>query len=387
MNNEIHINHITKRYGDVEALRDLSLEIGSGELFGLIGPDGAGKTTLFRILTTLLLADSGTASVCGLDVVKDLKEIRRRVGYMPGRFSLYQDLTVEENLNFFATVFNTTIEENYDLVRDIYSQIEPFKHRRAGKLSGGMKQKLALSCALIHRPDVLFLDEPTTGVDPVSRSEFWDMLDRLKRQGITILVSTPYMDEASRCDRIALVRSGECLSIDTPVGIRTSFDRRLYAVRCASMYKLLGDLREFPDTNSCFAFGDAHHLTLRRDGEDVMRRLQEYLKGKGYADVASNALSQALRIVSWPCKRGDVSHFPKIRPRVGCEVESWKNTGLASGARSNRGKMRGLASGARSNLGEMRGSRRARGRISGKCEASHWARGRILEKCGIVIMK
>ena len=279
MNNEIHINHITKRYGDVEALRDLSLEIGSGELFGLIGPDGAGKTTLFRILTTLLLADSGTASVCGLDVVKDLKEIRRRVGYMPGRFSLYQDLTVEENLNFFATVFNTTIEENYDLVRDIYRQIEPFKHRRAGKLSGGMKQKLALSCALIHRPDVLFLDEPTTGVDPVSRSEFWDMLDRLKRQGITILVSTPYMDEASRCDRIALVRSGECLSIDTPTGIRTSFDRRLYAVRCASMYKLLGDLREFPDTNSCFAFGDAHHLTLRRDGEDVMRRLQEYLKG------------------------------------------------------------------------------------------------------------
>lgn len=242
MNNEIHINHITKRYGDVEALRDLSLEIGSGELFGLIGPDGAGKTTLFRILTTLLLADSGTASVCGLDVVKDLKEIRRR----------------------------------------------------AGKLSGGMKQKLALSCALIHRPDVLFLDEPTTGVDPVSRSEFWDMLDRLKRQGITILVSTPYMDEASRCDRIALVRSGECLSIDTPVGIRTSFDRRLYAVRCASMYKLLGDLREFPDTNSCFAFGDAHHLTLRRDGEDVMRRLQEYLKGKGYADVSIERLEPSV---------------------------------------------------------------------------------------------
>ena len=247
-----------------------------------------------EILTTLLLADSGTASVCGLDVVKDLKEIRRRVGYMPGRFSLYQDLTVEENLNFFATVFNTTIEENYDLVRDIYRQIEPFKHRRAGKLSGGMKQKLALSCALIHRPDVLFLDEPTTGVDPVSRSEFWDMLDRLKRQGITILVSTPYMDEASRCDRIALVRSGECLSIDTPVGIRTSFDRRLYAVRCASMYKLLGDLREFPDTNSCFAFGDAHHLTLRRDGEDVMRRLQEYLKGKGYADVSIERLEPSV---------------------------------------------------------------------------------------------
>ena len=247
MNNEIHINHITC-YGDVDT-RGSVAEIGSGELFGLIGPDGAGKTTLFRILTTLLLADSGTASVCGLDVVKDLKEIRRRVGYMPGRFSfLDQDLASRvENLNFFATVFNTTIEENYDLVLDIYRLIEPFKHRRAGKLSGGMKQKLALSCALIHRPDVLFLDEPTTGVDPVSRSEFWDMLDRLKPQGIRILVSTPYMDEASRCDRIALVRSGECLSIDTPVGIRTSFDRRLYAVRCASMYKLLGDLG-VPDT-------------------------------------------------------------------------------------------------------------------------------------------
>ena len=227
MNNEIHINHITKRYGDVEALRDLSLEIGSGELFGLIGPDGAGKTTLVNLL---IRAYEPTAGEIRLD----------------------------------------------------------------GVPLGGMKQKLALSCALIHRPDVLFLDEPTTGVDPVSRSEFWDMLDRLKRQGITILVSTPYMDEASRCDRIALVRSGECLSIDTPVGIRTSFDRRLYAVRCASMYKLLGDLREFPDTNSCFAFGDAHHLTLRRDGEDVMRRLQEYLKGKGYADVSIERLEPSV---------------------------------------------------------------------------------------------
>ena len=218
--NNVSIQHISKKYASIEALQDISLEIQPGELFGLIGPDGAGKTTLFRILTTLLLADSGSASVCGLDVVKDLREIRKRVGYMPGRFSLYQDLTVEENLQFFATVFNTTIEENYDLVRDIYVQIEPFKHRRAGKLSGGMKQKLALSCALIHRPDVLFLDEPTTGVDPVSRVEFWDMLDRLKKQGITILVSTPYMDEASRCDRIALMRAGKCLSVDTPENIR-----------------------------------------------------------------------------------------------------------------------------------------------------------------------
>ena len=294
MNFAVTVDNVFKRYGRVEALQGVSLSVRPGELFGIIGPDGAGKTSLFRILTTLLLADEGKATVCGLDTVKDYKAIRQRVGYMPGRFSLYQDLTVEENLSFFATVFHTTIEENYDLVRDIYRQIEPFRTRRAGALSGGMKQKLALSCALIHRPDVLFLDEPTTGVDPVSRSEFWDMLDRLKRQGITILVSTPYMDEASRCDRIALVRSGECLSIDTPVGIRTSFDRRLYAVRCASMYKLLGDLREFPDTNSCFAFGDAHHLTLRRDGEDVMRRLQEYLKGKVYADVSIERLEPSV---------------------------------------------------------------------------------------------
>lgn len=294
MNNEIQISHINKRYGDVVALRDLSLEISPGELFGLIGPDGAGKTTLFRILTTLLLPDSGSASVCGLDVVKDLKEIRRRVGYMPGRFSLYQDLTVEENLNFFATVFNTTVEENYDLVRDIYVQIEPFRRRRAGKLSGGMKQKLALCCALIHRPEVLFLDEPTTGVDPVSREEFWDMLDRLKRQGITILVSTPYMDEASRCDRIALVRSGECLSVDTPAGIRDSYDRQLWAVRSASMYKLLADLRAFPDTHTCFAFGDAHHLTLRRDGDAAIGRLRDYLGAKGYDDIRLDPIKPSI---------------------------------------------------------------------------------------------
>lgn len=285
MENEVRVERICKKYGEVEALRDISLDIRAGELFGLIGPDGAGKTTLFRILTTLLLADSGSAAVCGLDVVRDLKEIRRRVGYMPGRFSLYQDLTVEENLNFFATVFHTTVAENYDLVRDIYVQIEPFKHRRAGKLSGGMKQKLALSCALIHRPDVLFLDEPTTGVDPVSRVEFWDMLDRLKQQGITILVSTPYMDEASRCDRIALMRAGRCLSVDTPARIRASFDRQLWAVRSGSMYRLLGDLRSFPATHSCFAFGDAHHLTLRQEGEGVIQELKQYLRDKGYDDV------------------------------------------------------------------------------------------------------
>lgn len=282
--NGVKIEAISKDYGLMEALQDISLDIHSGELFGLIGPDGAGKTTLFRILATLLLADKGKATVCGLDVVRDYKKIRAMVGYMPGRFSLYQDLTVEENLNFFATVFNTTIAENYELVRDIYVQIEPFKKRKAGKLSGGMKQKLALSCALIHRPEVLFLDEPTTGVDPVSRVEFWDMLDRLKKQGITILVSTPYMDEASRCDRIALMRSGRCLSVDTPAGIRSSFGRQLWAVRSAAMYKLLADLRAFPGTHSCYAFGDAHHLTLEEDGRE-MDNLMQFLKGKGYADV------------------------------------------------------------------------------------------------------
>lgn len=282
--NEVRIESVSKNYGEVEALQDISLDIHSGELFGLIGPDGAGKTTLFRILTTLLLADKGTATVCGLDVVRDYKKIRTIVGYMPGRFSLYQDLTVEENLNFFATVFNTTVEENYDLVRDIYMQIEPFKKRKAGKLSGGMKQKLALSCALIHRPRVLFLDEPTTGVDPVSRIEFWDMLDRLKKQGITILVSTPYMDEAARCDRIALMRSGRCLSVDTPTGIRSSFGRQLWSVRSVAMYKLLVDLRAFPGTASCYAFGDAHHLTLKEDGRE-MDALKQFLKEKGYTDV------------------------------------------------------------------------------------------------------
>lgn len=283
--NEIRIEHISKSYGNVVALRDLSLQIKAGELFGLIGPDGAGKTTLFRILTTVLLADKGTASVCGLDVVNDFKEIRCRVGYMPGHFSLYQDLTVEENLEFFATVFNTSIEENYDLIKDIYSQIEPFKHRRAGNLSGGMKQKLALSCALIHRPEVLFLDEPTTGVDPVSRAEFWDMLGRLQQKGITILVSTPYMDEASRCDRIALLREGECLRIDTPDAIRTSFKKYLLAVSGDSMYSLLGDLRTFPETESCYAFGDSHHLTLKKADEQTIRSLKDFIEKKGHTHV------------------------------------------------------------------------------------------------------
>jgi ABC-2 type transport system ATP-binding protein len=243
----IKLDKITKTYnkGQVLAVKDITFEVGRGELFGLIGPDGAGKTTLFRILTTLLLADSGAATVNGCDVVKDFEKIRCTVGYMPGRFSLYQDLTIEENLHFFATVFGTTIRENYHLIKDIYQQIEPFKDRRAGKLSGGMKQKLALCCALIHKPAVLFLDEPTTGVDVVSRKEFWEMLRRLKDEGITILVSTPYMDEAVRCDRIALIQKGSILSIDTPAGIVESFPGDLYAVQAANTHKLLREVRDY----------------------------------------------------------------------------------------------------------------------------------------------
>src|SRR5574344_1065828 len=231
--NAVEVHNITKHFGKVCALDDVSLTVKSGELSGLIGPDGAGKTTLFRILTTLLVPETGTAMVDGFDTVNQMTDIRRRVGYMPGRFSLYQDLTVEENLKFFATLFGTSIEEGYDSIRDIYSQIEPFKGRRAGALSGGMKQKLALSCALIHRPSVLFLDEPTTGVDPVSRKEFWGMLKNLQKQNITIVVSTPYMDEASLCDRIALIQNGEFLTIDSPQGIIANYPNTLLAVESA----------------------------------------------------------------------------------------------------------------------------------------------------------
>ncbi|HNK99063.1 MAG TPA: ABC transporter ATP-binding protein, partial [Chitinophagales bacterium] len=248
MESAIHIQNLHKTFnkGKLVALDNINFDVRKGELFGLIGPDGAGKTSLFRILTTLWLADSGNATVAGLDVVKDFKEIRRRIGYMPGKFSLYQDLSVEENLNFFATLFNTSIEENYDLVKDIYVQLEPFKSRKAGKLSGGMKQKLALCCALIHKPEVLFLDEPTTGVDPVSRKEFWEMLKRLQSR-ITIIVSTPYMDEATLCDRIALMQGGKIMQLDTPQQIVDRFADELIAVRSEQMYHLIRDIRELPD--------------------------------------------------------------------------------------------------------------------------------------------
>ncbi|MDO4163416.1 MAG: ABC transporter ATP-binding protein [Bacteroides sp.] len=279
----VSVRNIHKSYGSVQALRGLTFDVNEGEIYGIIGPDGAGKTSLFRILTTLLLADEGMANVDGLDVVKDYKLIRKRIGYMPGRFSLYPDLSVEENLTFFATIFNTTIEENYHLVEDIYRQIEPFKKRKAGKLSGGMKQKLALSCALIHAPKVLFLDEPTTGVDPVSRKEFWEMLKKLKTQGITILVSTPYMDEAMQCDRIALIQDGQFMQVDTPRRIIDGYTDILWSVRSNRMHPLLTDLRECRDVTSAFSFGETYHVTVRPDiSPDA---LKAFLEQKGHRQV------------------------------------------------------------------------------------------------------
>jgi len=274
--NSVVVENIIKTYGkkkEVTSLSDISFDVSKGELFGIIGPDGAGKTSLFRILTTLLLADSGKVSVDGFDVVKDYKAIRKRIGYMPGKFSLYQDLSVEENLNFFATIFNTSIEENYDLIKDIYVQIEPFKKRKAGKLSGGMKQKLALSCALIHRPSILFLDEPTTGVDAVSRKEFWEMLKGLKRQGITILVSTHYMDEAGLCDRVALIQNGKILSINTPQGIVDDFSKPLWAVKSSRMLQLLIDLKQKDFIENVYPFGEYHHVVMKDgSGEALLKQ-------------------------------------------------------------------------------------------------------------------
>ena len=288
----VTVNNIVKFYGTknnkVEALSGISFEVREGELFGIIGPDGAGKTSLFRILTTLLLADKGEATVDSYDVVKDYKEIRNKAGYMPGRFSLYQDLTVEENLEFFATIFNTTIEKNYNLIKDIYVQIESFKKRKAGKLSGGMKQKLALCCALIHKPSVLFLDEPTTGVDAVSRKEFWEMLKKLKQQNITILVSTPYMDEAGMCDRVALMQSGKILSIDTPEGIIEQFQKDLFAVRSSKMLPLLNDLKKFKDVEDAYFFGAFHHVVMKN--KNAGAELKNYLSKYANEDLQINLI-------------------------------------------------------------------------------------------------
>ena len=281
--------HIVKRFGATTALDDVSVTVGRGELFGFIGPDGGGKTTLFRILVTLLIPDSGTARVLGRDVVKDLWDLRRRIGYMPGRFSLYPDLSVEENIRFFASVFGTTLEREYDQIAPIYTQLEPFKDRRSAALSGGMKQKLALCCALVHRPEILFLDEPTTVVDAVSRREFWDLLARIKTSGLTIVVSTPYMDEANRCDRVALVQRGRILAIDTPSAITASFDRPLFAVRVADRFRALHVLRDYPNTNTIYPFGEVMHFTDSRSGvnpEQIASEATTYLGEHGVPNAA-----------------------------------------------------------------------------------------------------
>ena len=281
----ISVKNISKKYKTVLALQNITFEVQEGELFGLIGPDGAGKTTLFRLLTTLLIPNEGSATVANYDIVKQVKEIRNSVGYMPGKFSLYQDLTIAENLVFFATIFGTTIEDNYDLIEDIYVQIEPFKNRRAGALSGGMKQKLALCCALIHKPKVLFLDEPTTGVDPVSRKEFWEMLKRLKQKGITILVSTPYMDEASLCDRIALIQKGKILKIDSPDAIVKAYERTIYEVATNQMHQLILDLKEFTSQYSVYAFGEFMHYIDKNDTFET-ETLRAYLHKKGHQNIS-----------------------------------------------------------------------------------------------------
>ncbi len=278
----ISIKDVSKYYGTKEALKKTNLEVDHGEIFGLLGPDGAGKTTLLRLISTLLLPESGTISINSIDVVKDYSKIRNILGYMPGKFSLYQDLTIQENLKFFATIFGTSIEENYNLIKDIYSQIEPFKNRRAGKLSGGMKQKLALCCALIHKPEVLILDEPSTGVDPVSRKEFWEILSKLKKLGITIMVSTPYMDEAMRCDRVGLMFDGEIIEIDTPNKIVLNFDIPIFAAKAKNMFILLNDIRNYQDTESCYTFGEYLHIVLKPNAD--FNNLYNWLKEREYAN-------------------------------------------------------------------------------------------------------
>jgi ABC-2 type transport system ATP-binding protein len=288
----ISVSHLNKSYAETKAIEDISFEIKENELFGFIGPDGAGKTTIFRILTTLLIPNSGSATVCGLDTVKDYIRLRKILGYMPGRFSLYQDLSVEENLKFFATIFGTKIEENYDLIRDIYSHIEPFKTRPAGKLSGGMKQKLALSCALIHKPKVLILDEPTTGVDAVSRKEFWQMLKNLQLKGITIVVSTPYMDEASLCDRVALIQKGKIMCIDKPSEIEKTFGEPLLAIHSDNLYQLKNDLHALKECRSAFLFGQYVHFTT--SSEMNKEKIEQILNEKSHTNIVIETINPGI---------------------------------------------------------------------------------------------
>ncbi len=282
------VQDVTKSFGTVTALDAISFTTGKGELFGLIGPDGAGKTTLLRILTTLIVPDSGTALLLGYDTVRDYRALRQRLGYMPGRFALYPDLSAQENLAFYASVFNTTIAQGMRIIAPIWQQLAPFANRRAGALSGGMKQKLALCCALVHAPELLVLDEPTTGVDAVSRNEFWDLLARLRSDGLSIIVSTPYMDEASRCDRIALMQSGHMRRIDTPAAIAASYTQPLFAVRGTDRLGLLAALRAYPHARSAWPFGEVLHYTDQRVGHDpalIADDLTRYLREHGRVDA------------------------------------------------------------------------------------------------------
>lgn len=281
----VKIKDVTKSYPNTEALKGVSLDIQANELFGFIGPDGAGKTTLFRILTSLILPDQGTGSIGNFDIVKDYRKIRKEVGYMPGRFSLYGDLTVEENLQFYARLFNTSIQENYDLIEDVYKQIEPFKKRRAADLSGGMKQKLALSCALIHKPKLIILDEPTTGVDAISRKEFWALLKSMQQKGITILVSTPYMDEAALCDRVALMQEGNLLSVDRPDQIVRDFSGSILGIQTNRMHSLLHDLQQMEQPEQVYRFGAFIHLVTHDHPDTCAQKVTAHLEEKGHQNI------------------------------------------------------------------------------------------------------
>jgi ABC-2 type transport system ATP-binding protein len=289
----IEINSVRKAYGNISALRDVSFTVEEGDLFGMIGPDGAGKTTLFRIITTLIKPDSGEVNVLGRNAVTQYYELRKLLGYMPGNFSLYSDLSVRENINFFASVFNTSLEENYELVEPIYSQLEKFEGRLAGALSGGMKQKLALSCALIHKPELLILDEPTTGVDAVSRQEFWDMLQDLNQKGLTIIVSTPYMDEAEKCEKVALIDEGKIMQIDTPEAIIDSFGSKLYAVKAENAYRLINILRDYEYSESVQPFGKYIHYVDKRDEIDT-GEIEKYLKSSGLEEIEIRQIKPAI---------------------------------------------------------------------------------------------